>query len=193
MNDKYDEIDEKRDFRAAFTGTKEGDIPILEELGININTIVSESKFIFKSMSMKNVQLNFLESPDLTGPIFLLLIFSLALILNRKFHFGYIYFLSISSTSLMYFLFNVMAGEVSYIQVASVMGYCLGPVLIFGLLNIILYFNKLRLIFSVSMSVWSGFATTSILTNFLDAKEARFLLMVPASLLYFGFCCLLMF
>ncbi|KRH92455.1 hypothetical protein M153_5908000453 [Pseudoloma neurophilia] len=98
------------DFKAAFLGYEEGDLPLLEELGINFKVIkqqIMSIYFLRKTMKIDNfsnyssqlyendtVNQNVIEN-DLTGPLIFLIVLCLALLLQGKVLFGCVYFLSI--------------------------------------------------------------------------------------------------
>merc|ERR1712232_1361836 len=100
--------------------------PLLEELGINVEHIVTRIKGVafFKTVDQQS-----LEDADLCGPLAILLGLASALFLTGKLAFGYIYGLSISSSIAVWFLINMMSAKgMDLYRVCSILGYGLMPI-----------------------------------------------------------------
>ncbi|EPR78177.1 Membrane protein with Yip1 domain protein, partial [Spraguea lophii 42_110] len=125
MNYEYTE-NTPHSIKDILTGYIPGDTPLLEELGINFNTIKREinlfSKIIFSSNSTKkdffytenntyDTNDYILSDIDLSGPLLFIIIYSILLYINNSRNMNYIYFISISSISFIYFILNVLSNR----------------------------------------------------------------------------------
>ncbi|KAK3930919.1 CCR4-NOT transcription complex subunit 6 [Frankliniella fusca] len=119
--------------------TKSGDEfddepPLLEELGIDPDRIIAKTLAVLNPFHGQAVtdDANFLlQDADLAGPVLFCLLLGACLLLSGgKVPFGYIYGLAMISCIVMYGLLNLMTTNVSISlsSVASVLGYCLLPV-----------------------------------------------------------------
>lgn len=190
----YKNLDEninKTPIRTIFTGTFNDEESTFNELGIELKNVFEGSKLIFNIFEEASHE--FIENPDLIGPLILIFIYTFFLILKGKLHFGYIYFLSLFSVFFMYFLFNVITDKkVSFSQVGCIMGYSFGPVIFYSLLDSFLT-KKLKILFSICFSFWSALTSTSILCEYLNVNDKKFLFLYPMIFMYFAFCCLVIF
>ncbi|KAF7699582.1 Protein transport protein YIP1 [Cucumispora dikerogammari] len=200
-----DSNNKRRIIKMILTGTLPNEESILKELGVDLINILEGSKLIFNLFSKtplrhtstqnftETAEHDFIESPDLIGPVVLLIIYTAILVLQGKLHFGYIYVLSVSSVLLMYFLFNVISEKtVSIIQVGSIMGYSFGPIIFYSLLNYFLP-RKVRVLVSLCFSFWSALTSTLVLSEYLAVKDKKMLFLYPMVIMYFAFCCLVLF
>lgn len=188
----FDKKTSPTNFSTIFTGTLENEDNIITELGIDLKNVLEGSKLIFNIFDDPNS--DFLENPDIIGPLVILGIYSLILILNGKTHFEYIYFLTLFSVFLIYFLYNVIGDikNISLFQVFSGMFYSFGPIILYGVINRLIP-KKFKIFFSVCCSLWSAFTASNVLSHFTDMKYKNLLFMYPMTILYFTFCCLIIF
>ncbi|CAH2300109.1 YIPF7 [Pelobates cultripes] len=103
--------------------------PLLEELGINFEHIWQKTLTVLNPW--KPADGNIMNETDLTGPMLFCLALGSTLLLAGKIHFGYVYTMSILGCLGIHALLNLMSiPGVSYGCVASVLGYCLLPLVI---------------------------------------------------------------
>ncbi|KAG9019138.1 hypothetical protein FS842_007919 [Serendipita sp. 407] len=107
-------------------GGVEGELPLLEELGINFSHIRVKSMTVLNPL--QKVDEHIMDDADMAGPIIFCFSFATFLLLSGKPQFGFIYGVGLVGSASMYFLLNAMseAGIDAY-RVASVLGYCLLP------------------------------------------------------------------
>ena len=91
-------------------------------------------------------------NPDLAGPIFIAFTFGFLILLSGQLHLGDIYALFIFGNLGLFMLFNFMnkVGNVSLYSVMSILGYCLLPMLVLGLIGVVF---RLRSAFGIIASL----------------------------------------
>jgi hypothetical protein len=196
LNDFQDVYIGKVSVKNALTGWVPGDPPLLDELGINFNTIKKESTLILRIFRRSQINYSFLENADLTGPILFTFLFSLFLLLNGKIHFGYVYFISITSTFFIYFLLNVMGDRsIDMIKCCSVMGYSLLPIVGFALTNIFCGWINLsfKLATGCLVSIWAASVSSIVFVNYLEMGKKIVLVGYPLLMVYTCFTLLVIF
>ncbi|XP_066851925.1 protein YIPF7 isoform X2 [Anser cygnoides] len=103
--------------------------PLLEELGINFEHIWQKTLTVLNPM--KPADGSIMNETDLTGPMVFCLALGATLLLAGKVHFGYVYGVSAIGCLAIHALLNLMSiSGVSHGCVASVLGYCLLPMVI---------------------------------------------------------------
>ncbi|TRZ22901.1 hypothetical protein HGM15179_004210 [Zosterops borbonicus] len=103
--------------------------PLLEELGINFEHIWQKTLTVLNPM--KPADGSIMNETDLTGPMVFCLALGATLLMAGKVHFGYVYGMSAIGCLAMHALLNLMSTSgVSHGCVASVLGYCLLPMVI---------------------------------------------------------------
>lgn len=185
MNDFQDVYIDRIDIKSALSGTLPTDPPLLEELGINFRTIRQESTLIFKP-TLK------IENSDITGPIIIVLLYSLLLLLNGKVHFGYVYFVTLASNLLIYFLLNVLKEinkDVTLQIIFSVLGYSFVPLVLYSFF---------RLFFRVDFVgylcvLWSSYVASVVFCRYLEMERLVFVVGWPILLVYVCFLLLIIF
>ncbi|RVD90587.1 Rab GTPase-interacting Golgi membrane protein [Tubulinosema ratisbonensis] len=178
---------EKIDYKGAFIGSLPGDTPLLDELGINFDTIKQESKVIVEVFTKKSITFN-CKTADCAGPLLFYLMYSIFLMGNGKVHFGYIYFLSLISNLFIYFLLNVLGEKsINIFETFSGLGYSQLPVTIFSLTNLVFkYFSvHVRLVIGTLFAIWSSVTGTSIFVKFLELDKLYIIIGYPLFLIYF--------
>lgn len=136
-----------------------------------------------------------MSDSDVAGPILFILLFGTSLLLSGKVHFGYIYGVALLGSVSLHLLFNLMSPpthSLNYIRSASVLGYCLLPLVVVAGLGIVLPLDGLAgYCGSVAAIVWSTTAAGNMFTQVLGVAEMRWLLAYPLGLFYsvFGIMC----
>lgn len=178
--------------------------PLLEELEIYPEQIIEKSlailnPFHFMELPGDNLR-NVFENLDLIGPILFCVVFAAGLFVKgSEAHFGYIYGLSLTSVIFMYFLITLMSGanqttNISVSGVASILGYCLLPVVWLSLIGIFVSLNSaFGLIVSVASVLLSTVGSSKIFCLMTGDPNQRFLIAYPCALIYIIFVLLVAF
>ncbi|XP_071599738.1 protein YIPF7 isoform X2 [Heliangelus exortis] len=113
----------------SYTDGFDEEPPLLEELGINFEHIWQKTLTVLNPM--KPADGSIMNETDLTGPVVFCLALGATLLLAGKVHFSYVYGMSAIGCLAMHALLNLMSvSGVSHGCVASVLGYCLLPMVI---------------------------------------------------------------
>ncbi|XP_068134628.1 protein YIPF7 isoform X2 [Hyperolius riggenbachi] len=116
-------------YTAQTNGSFEDELPLLEELGINFEHIWQKTLTVLNPW--KPADGSIMNETDLTGPMMFCFALGSTLLLAGKVHFGYVYTMSIIGCLGIHALLNLMSiTGVSHGCVASVLGYCLLPMVI---------------------------------------------------------------
>ncbi|EOB13478.1 Protein transport protein yip1 [Nosema bombycis CQ1] len=187
---------DKIDFKKALTGSLIDEPHLLEELGINFNTIKKESGLIFKVFSPGDIKVSFIDDADMSGPVLFLSLFTLCLFINYKAHFGYIYLISLMGVLSIYFLLNVVDKvSIGLLQCCSVLGYAFIPMTIFSFVN--LFFNwfgsPVKIVMGILFALWSSWISTTVFILYLGLVNKRLVVWYPLMLLYGCFSLLVVF
>ncbi|KAM0687690.1 Protein yipf4 [Conglomerata obtusa] len=173
------------DLKAALTGSTYTDPPLLTELGIDFSLIKKESLLVFKPRAI--------EQCDITGPIIITFLYALSLLCNGKIHFGYVYFLTLSSNLLIYFLLNAIKSTQKCVDLArcfSVLGYSFLPVVVFAFLHA--FCGYLKYVGFVCAG-WSCYVASIVFCRYLEMEEMFFLIGYPILLMYMCYVFLIIF
>lgn len=182
MQDFRDVYIDRLDIKSALTGSLPGDKPLLEELGINFQTIKTELKLLL------NPEKDF-DHSDVTGPIIFTVLYSLLLFFSGKMHFGYVYFITLTSNFLLYFLVNVLkasSNSADFVFCFSVFGYSFVPIVVHAFISLI-YKSKILGALSVA---WSVYIASNVFCKKLEMERMRWIVGYPIMLVYV--CYLLM-
>ncbi|CAI7138605.1 BEM_collapsed_G0022660.mRNA.1.CDS.1 [Saccharomyces cerevisiae] len=106
--------------------------PLLEEIGINFDHIITKTKMVLIPIRFgSGVPQEILNDSDLAGPLIFFLLFGLFLLMAGKVHFGYIYGVALFGTISLHNLSKLMSNNDTSIQTnlqffntASILGYC---------------------------------------------------------------------
>jgi protein YIPF5/7 len=187
---------DKINIRSALTGSLPEDPPLLSELGIDFSTIKKESHLIFKVLQRSTVDFSFIRNADLSGPVIFIILYTISLVINRKVHFGYIYFISLVTSLSTYFLLNVI--DLKYIgllECCSVLGYSLLPVVFFSFLNLLLSRTGLgiRVCCGLLFAGWSSYTASVVFCQYLSLTNKQMILGYPLLLAYVCFTMIVLF
>ncbi|KAI1320724.1 hypothetical protein EDD11_010258 [Mortierella claussenii] len=179
---------------AAFgAGGLEGEPPLLEELGINFSHIKSKSFTVLNPL--RPVDRNIMDDTDLAGPLLFCLAFGTFLLLSGKQHFGYVYGVAVVGCSALYFILNLMSPQgVDIPKTASVLGYCMLPLVMLSSLSTLFVLNGgLGYILSVLAIIWCTYSSSGFFTAVLGMSDQRFLVAYPVGLFYGCFAMMTVF
>ncbi|KAJ8385771.1 hypothetical protein AAFF_G00182150 [Aldrovandia affinis] len=180
---------------ASSTGTDtfEDEPPLLEELGINFDHIWQKTLTVLNPF--KPADGSIMNETDLTGPILFCISLGAMLLMAGKVHFGYVYGISAMGCLGMYTLLNLMSLiAVSYGCVASVLGYCLLPMV--GLSTFAIFFSLqgvLGTLFALLVISWCSLSASKIFISTLAMDGQQLLVAYPCALLYGVFALLTVF
>ncbi|RKP19903.1 YIPF5-like protein [Rozella allomycis CSF55] len=167
--------------------------PLFEELGINFSHVKSKSLQVMNPV--REVDHHFIDDEDLAGPLVFILSYGAFLLFSGKAHFGYIYGLALLGCISVYVILNLMSDKgIDGSRTASVLGYCLLPLVFLALLSLALdlktYFG---LVISLMCILWCTYSSSTIFSKVLNLKEQRILIAYPIGLLYTIFALMTIF
>jgi protein YIPF5/7 len=128
----------KKGWLAAFgTAGYPDEPPLLEELGVNFGHIKKKTLTVLNPL--KSVDQHIMDDTDLAGPILFCLLFATFLLLGGKSHFGYVYGFILLGTISLHLILNLMSQTgVNFLRTASVLGYCLLPLVLTSAIGVVL-------------------------------------------------------
>ncbi|XP_063096807.1 protein YIPF7 [Cavia porcellus] len=167
--------------------------PLLEELGINFDHIWQKTLTVLNPM--KPADGSIMNETDLTGPILFCVALGSTLLLAGKVQFGYVYGMSALGCLGIHALLNLMSSSgVSYGCVASVLGYCLLPMVILSSCAIFCSLQGILGTLTALLVVsWCSLSASKIFTSALDMEGQQLLIAYPCALLYGLFALLTVF
>lgn len=179
---------------------EEDEPPLLEELGIAPDRIMQKTLAVLNPFHRRGPidDANYLlQDSDLAGPVaFCLALAAFLLLAGSKAHFGYVYGLAVTSCILMYILQSLMSStsNITLASVASVLGYCLLPVVALAGFSI---FTTLRgpvgLLIAAFAVAWSSLSASRLFSTMSGEENQRLLIAYPCFLLYGVFTLIVVF
>ncbi|KAF7782602.1 hypothetical protein Agabi119p4_1978 [Agaricus bisporus var. burnettii] len=175
------------------TGGFEGEPPLLEELGINFSHIRVKSMTVLNPL--QRIDERIMDDADLAGPIIFFFCFGIFLLFSGKPNFGYIYGVGLFGSASMYTLLNLMSDHgIDAYRVASVLGYCLLPMVGVGAISVmVLLDGTFGYLLSLISILWCTYAASGIFVAVLRMSDQRLLVAYPCGLLYGCFALLSVF
>ncbi|KAK9379909.1 uncharacterized protein V2V93DRAFT_372665 [Kockiozyma suomiensis] len=181
-------------FAAFGTGGYSDEPPLLEELGINFGHIKSKTLTVLNPLA--RVDQNIMDDSDLAGPILFFLLFGTFLLLSGKIHFGYIYGVALLGLISLHLIMNLMAnvGGIDFIRTASVLGYCLLPLVVASALGVIVSVDNVIGYFFCALAIfWCTYSSSAMFVAVLQLSDMRPLVAYPLMLFYSVFAVLTIF
>lgn len=175
-----------------FGGTGfEDEPPLLEELGIDFGHIRTKTLMVLNPFSKNHDDI--IGDSDLAGPLVFCLLLGSFLLLAGKIHFGYIYGMGLMGCLMIYFLLNLMSENgIDIYRCASILGYCLLPMVFASGLAIFITINSPLGYILLSISViWCTYSASTMFVMELGMVGQRVLVGYPIGLLYTSFALLL--
>jgi len=175
------------------TGGFEGEPPLLEELGINFYHIRAKSLTVLNPL--QRIDEHIMDDADLAGPLLFFFWFATFLLFSGKPQFGYIYGVGLLGSASIYTLLNLMSEQgIDAYRVASVLGYCLLPMVGVGALSVMVTLNgTIGYLLSILSIIWCTYAASGIFVAVLRLSDQRLLVAYPIGLLYGCFALLSVF
>ncbi|XP_008835908.1 protein YIPF7 [Nannospalax galili] len=167
--------------------------PLLEELGINFDHIWQKTLTVLNPM--KPADGSIMNETDFTGPILFCVALGATLLLAGKVQFGYVYGMSAIGCLGIHALLNLMSSAgVSYGCVASVLGYCLLPMVILSICAIFFSFQGIfGTVSALFIIAWCSLSASKIFSSALDMEGQQLLVAYPCALFYGLFALLTVF
>ncbi|CCE65128.1 hypothetical protein TPHA_0J03080 [Tetrapisispora phaffii CBS 4417] len=176
--------------------------PLLEELGINFDHIVTKTKLVLIPVKSSNsISQEILNDSDLSGPLIFFLLFGLFLLLAGKVHFGYIYGVALFGSTSLHLLSKFMGSNESsvqtklqYFNTASILGYCFLPLCFLSAFGIFISLNNtLGYTAAIIFVFWSTWSSSGFFNSLLQLHHARALIAYPLFIFYSVFAIMAIF
>ncbi|KAJ1942983.1 hypothetical protein EC988_006352 [Linderina pennispora] len=185
----------ERSFLAAFgTGGFPNEPPLLEELEINFQHIKSKTLAVLNPF--KPIDREIYDDADMAGPLLFILVLGTLLLLSGKSQFGYIYGVGLLGTLGIWAILNLMShGGIEVMRTASILGYCLLPILVLGSLGLTVDLKAAQLagLAAVVPILWCTYSSATMFVTILSMSEQRLLVAYPVGLFYASFALLTIF
>ncbi|EDO17270.1 hypothetical protein Kpol_538p30 [Vanderwaltozyma polyspora DSM 70294] len=177
--------------------------PLLEEIGINFDHIVTKTKLVLIPTFSQNVlSQEILNDSDLSGPLLFFLLFGLFLLMAGKVHFGYIYGVALFGTVSLHNLSKFMnssqpstsQSKLQFFNTASILGYCFLPLCFLSAIGIFISLNNtLGYVMGSFFVFWSTWSSSGFLNSLLQLHHARALIAYPLLIFYSVFALMAIF
>ena len=127
-----------------------------------------------------------INDDDFAGPLLFCLVLGTLLMFQGKVHFGTIYGVFVIGWLGIWAVLNLMSHKgIDIYRTASVLGYCLLPIVILAALSIILEMRGLAGTLCIPLAVlWCANAASLFFVAALDADDRRWLLAYPVAMFY---------
>ncbi|KAJ2370065.1 hypothetical protein H4S02_007595 [Coemansia sp. RSA 2611] len=185
----------ERSWLAAFgTGGFPNEPPLMEELGINFQHIKSKTLAVLNPL--KPLDTKIYDDSDMAGPLLFILVLGTFLLLSGKSQFGYIYGVALMGTVGIWAILNLMSQEgIEVMRTASILGYCLLPVVFLGSIGLAidLKTGQLGTFAAILPIAWSTYSSATMFVTVLSMSEQRLLVAYPVCLFYTSFALLTVF
>lgn len=167
--------------------------PLLEELGINLDHIWQKALTVLNPC--KPADGSIMNETDLTGPIIFCVALGVTLMMAGKVHFGYVYGTSALACTGMFILLSLMSSvSVSLGCVASVLGYCLLPMVALSAFAVFYSLQGFLGTLLAALGIcWCSFSASKIFISTLAMDGQQLLVAYPCALLYGMFALLTVF
>ncbi|KAM9341763.1 protein YIPF5-like [Symphorus nematophorus] len=193
MEQQYTEQYYQPPVESTGTDSLEEEPPLLEELGINLDHIWQKALTVLNPFKLADGSI--MNETDLTGPILFCIALGVTLMMAGKVHFGYVYGTSATGCTGIYILLSLMSDiAVSFGCVASVLGYCLLPMV--GLSTFAVFYSLQDILGTVLALLgicWCSFSASKIFISTLAMEGQQLLVAYPCALLYGLFALLTVF
>lgn len=176
--------------------------PLMEEIGINFDHIITKTKLVLIPISSTNaLSQEILNDSDLSGPLIFFMLFGLFLLLGGKVHFGYIYGVALFGTISLHNLSKFMGSNESssetklqFFNTASILGYCFLPLCFLSLFGIFYSLNNtFGYVLGGIFVCWSTWSSSGFLNSLLQLHSARALIAYPLLIFYSVFALMAIF
>ncbi|KAJ8098642.1 hypothetical protein POJ06DRAFT_282613 [Lipomyces tetrasporus] len=176
------------------TGGYSDEPPLLEELGVNFGHIKSKTLTVLNPLA--RVDQNIMDDSDLAGPILFCLLLGTCLLFSGKAHFGYIYGVALLGSISLHLIMNLMAttSSIDFIRTASVLGYCLLPLVCASAFGVLISMDNLFGYFISTLAIfWCTYSSSAMFVAVLQLSDMRALVAYPLMLFYSVFAVMSIF
>lgn len=171
-------------------GCPEDDLPLLQELGVDINLIFQKTWSVLNVFSPPTEALS--ACHDLAGPIVFAVAIALLLLLQGKIEFSAVYGLMITGVLILRFILPLMSGvPTSLVLVTSALGYGLLPCVLLAFMYAVHFWvfgnwhsSNFLLPAVIVLVLWSAWSASSFIAFDLHLKHQRYLILYPCILFY---------
>ncbi|KNH07773.1 protein YIPF5-like protein [Perkinsela sp. CCAP 1560/4] len=172
------------------------DPPLLEELGIDVNSITCKALAVLNPLRRIENGANALSEIDFAGPLVLIFIIAFMQTLVGKVHYGFLYglctFGSLSVHGVLAMLPQKQSSrEQSLMFTLSILGYCLLPVTFLSITNVLFTLFHTRLthfvlhwLMTPFAVIWASFCGTKMFVSESQHNSCYCAVMYPLILLY---------
>ena len=180
--------------------------PLLEEIGINFNHILTKTKIVLNPLGAMNstgdgtgiMSQEILNDSDFAGPLIFFMWFGLCLLISGKVHFGYIYGVALFGTLSLHYLSKLMSSSnnnrLRFFTTASILGYCFLPLCFLTSVGIFCKLNNtMGYILATVFVMWSTWSSSGFLNSLLQLYNARALIAYPLAIFYSVFALMAIF
>ncbi|CAD7079796.1 unnamed protein product [Hermetia illucens] len=168
--------------------------PLLEELGINPNHIVQKTLAVLNPF--RTTDQDICQDTDMAGPLVFCLALGGFLLLSGKVTFSYIYGIGVVGCIAFYCLLSLMAtqAQVTFGAVASVLGYCLLPMVVLSGINVLITIQgTLGTIVAGISILWCAMSASKLFVTAYAMDHQQVLIAYPCALLYGVFALITIF
>lgn len=170
----------------------EDNLPLLEELDINLNDIKYKIKCVVmpvpifaESSNLNRAVLR--DNPDFWGPLCIVLAFALISVYGQFRVVSWILTIWICGSFLVFVMARILGGDVSYSQIVGTIGYSLLPMFLIALvLPFVKQFHYLSNFIKMLGVCWSTYSAATLLCV-QELQHKKPLLLYPIFLLYIYF------
>ncbi|KAL3985751.1 Yip1 domain family protein [Acanthocheilonema viteae] len=162
--------------------------PLLEELDIDLADIYYKVRCVLFPLPYFRLKLCIVrESPDFWGPLFIVSTYALLSLYGQLSVLSWILTIWFIGSFFVFFLARALGGEVGYGQVLGIVGYCLIPLVVVGLIiSVLSRFQLFSTVIGCFGVLWSVYSAGTLLCVE-ELREKRTLLLYPVFLLYVYF------
>jgi len=177
------------DFSSAQYASFEDEPPLLEELGINVGSILQKVRGVL-TFKMRH---DYVRDLDIGGPLLFVILLSSLHLLTGKLHFGVILGWSVVGSGAIYWVVNMLCGidataKIDFYNTCCLMGYGIIPLCIFSALDLIIPRSVVSAVLAAVVVVWSTVvATKMFLIHTPSLLDHRILVAYPCLLFYSAF------
>lgn len=179
---------------SAFTATGfDGEPPLLEELGVNFNHIKVKTLTVLNPLGQ--IDAHIMDDTDLFGPLIFGVLFGFILLVSGKVHFGYVYGCALMGCVSLWTILSLMTPvATSFSRIASVLGYCLLPLVVVSAIGMVIRMDGLAgYLMTMAAIIWSTYSASAMFVSVLQMNNMRVLVAYPVALFYSIFAILSMF
>ncbi|VDM98427.1 unnamed protein product [Thelazia callipaeda] len=161
---------------------------LFEELDIDLTDIFYKVRCVLLPLPYFRYKINIVrDSPDFWGPLIVVSAYALLSLYGQLGVLSWILIIWLVGSFFVFFLARALGGEVGYGQVLGIVGYCLIPLVVIGLLiSLLSSFPSISIALGCFGILWSVYSAGTLLCVD-ELREKKSLLLYPVFLLYVYF------